>query len=56
MDGFLLDGSEKELKTNILVKVPITNFAAKTKKIRRASVEIISLMNPDIIDELQNMR
>ena len=41
------------MKTKIFVKAPILNFKAVTKKVRRGSVEIISLMNPDVMQEIK---
>lgn len=37
------------------MKVPIRNFKAATKKERRGSVEIISLMNPDVMREIKEL-
>ena len=51
-DSFAIEGTEEELRTNILVRVPIRNFRAKIEKERRASVEILSLMNPEVMHNI----
>ena len=50
--AFAMEGTDRELKTNVLVHVPIRNFKAATQKKRRNSLELVSLTNPVVIKQI----
>ena len=49
---FAIEGTDRELRTNVLVHVPIRNFKAAVQKKRRNSLELVSLTNPVVIKQI----